>query len=31
MKMIKRFFKWYVNTMYKAYKPCIDAGINPWI
>ena len=31
MKMIKRFFKWYLNEMYEAFKPCIDAGINPWM
>ena len=31
MKMIKRFFKWYLKEMYKAYKPCFDAGVNPWL
>ena len=35
MKKVKNFMKSicraYLENMAKMYRPCIDAGINPWI
>lgn len=35
MKKIKNFtkraIKWYFTNMYEVYKPCYEAGINPFI
>lgn len=31
MKIIKRFIKRYLDMVSQVYKPCFDAGINPWI
>jgi hypothetical protein len=28
---VKKAFATYCNYMYQAYKPCIDAGVNPFI
>lgn len=29
--LIKKAFIKYCNNMYNLYKPCYDAGINPFI
>lgn len=30
-KFVKKAFTAYCNNMYQAYKPCIDAGVNPFM
>ncbi len=30
-KYVKKAFKSYCNNMYSLYKPCYEAGVNPFI
>lgn len=31
IKLMKKAFNWYYKQYEKAYRPLINAGINPWI
>ena len=31
IKLLKKAFKWYYRQIEEAYKPMLDAGVNPFL